>query len=391
MHMPALAICPNYIYTTQASVNFPGEFGGWNIPGSPDFNMHIEVCRQQANGSFEGDIDAVPNFYGNHLYTELWERSIFPIDTFLVRCRWQRTNFELDPCSDFFETVTTNYGVCYQLKNFENFTVVQAGQDFGLNLLLDLNQPNVTSAETSDGAGVQVVLFERGMQMPLERQNSYSLSPGFEHYIALEQHVTKRLSKPYNDLACEDDESYSQGICLDQCFRDAAWKNCDCYDAATGRTDNCTLCSFFVPCVDHEAPEFYRGDCNCSLACNEVHYKATVTSLTLPSEYRRAQINALLPHYDDDATLVSQNALQLYIYFNSLIVTHTEEKPALSVTQVVSDLGGSLGLCIGASVVTIFEFIEFCGSLIVKRAKRNQGRLFSARRVSVKPIDLETR
>ena len=383
--MPAIAICPNYIFTSQATRNYPGE---WYSAYSPLTLEHMATCAAQeaeGGGYYNASTDSF-NFYGHLLLTDMWRGSVLPIDDFLVGCRWQR--FDNFTCSSFFEIFPTNYGVCYKIKNFYR-SIPQAGQDFGLFLILDLNQPEVLLAESSEGAGVQLVLFEPGKEMPLERQNSYSLAPGFEHYVALEKHVTKRLSTPYNDLPCVSDADYTQGVCLNDCLMRSVWSDCECF-LGTETYDTCTLCDF-LRCYNYLAPDFYSGNCNCSLACTEVKYKATVTSQKFPSEVKRQVVSEqYFRHYEGNATLLDQNAMQIFIYFNTLDVTQSEEKASLSMTQVVSDLGGALGLCIGASVVTIFEFIEFCGALIVKRLKRNQVRLFTARKVTVQPVEMMT-
>ena len=51
-------------------------------------------------------------------------------------------------------------------------------------------------------------------------------------------------------------------------------------------------------------------------------------------------------------------------------VTEVTQIPTLTWWQVLSDLGGALGLCLGASVVTAFEFGEFFCDVIVSWVKK---------------------
>ena len=58
------------------------------------------------------------------------------------------------------------------------------------------------------------------------------------------------------------------------------------------------------------------------------------------------------------------------MYYRTLEVTEVTQNPALTWWQVLSDLGGALGLCLGASVVTAFEFAEFFCVVVVGWVKK---------------------
>ena len=53
------------------------------------------------------------------------------------------------------------------------------------------------------------------------------------------------------------------------------------------------------------------------------------------------------------------NLLQLQIVFEELNKSQITEKPKIDVWSMLSTIGGSLGLYVGVSVITIFEFFEF--------------------------------
>ena len=53
------------------------------------------------------------------------------------------------------------------------------------------------------------------------------------------------------------------------------------------------------------------------------------------------------------------NLLQLQIVFEELNQSQITEKPKIDVWSMLSTIGGSLGLYVGVSVITIFEFFEF--------------------------------
>ena len=55
----------------------------------------------------------------------------------------------------------------------------------------------------------------------------------------------------------------------------------------------------------------------------------------------------------------------LNVYYNRMVTTVSKETAAITGWQVISDLGGSLGLCLGASLCTVVEFLEFFSMLFV--------------------------
>ncbi|XP_076090360.1 acid-sensing ion channel 2-like [Mytilus galloprovincialis] len=66
----------------------------------------------------------------------------------------------------------------------------------------------------------------------------------------------------------------------------------------------------------------------------------------------------------------SSNFLKLHIYFEELNYEQIVEEPMYDITQVIADIGGSLGLCIGVSLLCVFEAVEaIVGVLLVMKRK----------------------
>ena len=64
-------------------------------------------------------------------------------------------------------------------------------------------------------------------------------------------------------------------------------------------------------------------------------------------------------------TRVSKNNLKLMVYFSEQSVTHITESPAMTFPELLSNIGGALGLYLGASLVVFCEQIELFYRLIL--------------------------
>ena len=58
-------------------------------------------------------------------------------------------------------------------------------------------------------------------------------------------------------------------------------------------------------------------------------------------------------------------SLQVNIFFTSLTYENIQETPAMDVAQLMSNLGGVIGLYLGVSIVAAFEVFELIIRLII--------------------------
>jgi len=67
--------------------------------------------------------------------------------------------------------------------------------------------------------------------------------------------------------------------------------------------------------------------------------------------------------FKDVREYMLQNLVAFSVYPETLTVSKTKESPKVELETLISALGGNIGLFIGASYMTLFEWLEFCGVL----------------------------
>ena len=75
--------------------------------------------------------------------------------------------------------------------------------------------------------------------------------------------------------------------------------------------------------------------------------------------------------YDD----FKANVVSLRLFFNSMKMEVTTQKPAMVAFQLFSQIGGLLGLFIGASMMTILEFLDFAVVLLLEKLRSKTQKL----------------
>ena len=116
-------------------------------------------------------------------------------------------------------------------------------------------------------------------------------------------------------------------------------------------------------CVDRVYYDFVERDLDadclaqCPLECDSVDYSFTVSSSAYPSVYFYDLYKDRLPmvsSYDE----FKESLATIKIYYPALSYTKLSELPKTSVVDLLSSIGGTLGLYIGISFLSLVEIVE---------------------------------
>ncbi|GFN94209.1 acid-sensing ion channel 5 [Plakobranchus ocellatus] len=108
--------------------------------------------------------------------------------------------------------------------------------------------------------------------------------------------------------------------------------------------------------------------CSCPRECEDIDYSADISYANIFSQFVETQA------VKDDILLLNnslrENLIDLSIFYKTLNVVEIVQEPALSLESVIGNLGGQMGLFLGASILSITELIELLLILLLKAAKR---------------------
>jgi len=141
----------------------------------------------------------------------------------------------------------------------------------------------------------------------------------------------------------------------------------------------CNLDTTFQCAIPKATVEFNvkKANCDCPLACESVEYMPTISYAQYPSDIDARQISinelshegkAVTEKAINNKTIqLRKNRIQLEIFYQQMDYLTTEAIPATTTIQLFAEIGGLLGIALGASFLTILEIIEFAALVILQK------------------------
>ena len=281
---------------------------------------------------------------------------------------------------------SSSYGNCWQFNSGFNLTnqkidiknTVSNGLDWGLKVqLLLVNENNLT--KTNDKGAV--VFIHNSSFRPSQE---IFIKPKEKTFIQVERTFIQKQPQPYSD--CIDLTSYSSELydyiikqgqayrqqdCFDLCYQRLALQNCECYVPGIqnlSTTLRPCLNSTDIECCKAALISFNLDDCQtkyCPLECDTIKYDLTLSSLDSTNQN----------YFVNVSNLSELSFVSFHVYYPSLQYTLLTESPKMTIADLFSQIGGSLGLFVSFSIFTLFEFIEllifFVYGLLIKKKLNN--------------------
>ncbi|XP_019629867.1 PREDICTED: uncharacterized protein LOC109474096 [Branchiostoma belcheri] len=361
----------------------------WCFTGERDWEYcHVERCEV---GCVDLDLNAVAgeNDWGEFLlssntddYTDITDFSMatreeiaemgHQKEDLILQCTFDKERCSLD---DFKVTQNAKYGNCFTFNHGEDDIVrntTKVGAEYGLKLTLSIESNEYVGLFGQD-IGAKVTIHSVG-STPFPEGNAINTKPGESTFVSLKRSSIKRRPYPYGDCTSHQERDalyggrYTYETCQHSCLQAALLHECGCSDELIAI--NSTLCS-----VLNKTQECCRQDvrsrhedgnlsCDCRQSCNEDSYALWLSSSLWPSDsyawyvleniHTRSQAQNLPLNPDE----LRQNLARIHVYFRDLNYELITENPTYTEESLLSGLGGLLGLYVGLSVITVFEFIN---------------------------------
>ncbi|XP_062813418.1 acid-sensing ion channel 3 [Anolis carolinensis] len=271
-----------------------------------------------------------------------------------------------------FTSIFTRLGKCYTFNSgapgYERLSVIRGGTGNGLELMLNIQQDEYLpvwgdTEETSYEAGIKVQIHSQE-EPPSIDQLGFGVAPGFQTFVSCQEQRLFYLPPPWGVCKSSPAESaffanYSMAGCRLECETRYVAEKCNC--RMVHMPGNGIVCSpeQYKECADPALDFLVEKDnefCACETPCEMVRYGKELSVVRIPS---KASAKYLAKKYNRSEQYIAENLLVLDIFFEALNYETIEQKKAYDVAGLLGDIGGQMGLFIGASFLTILEILDY--------------------------------
>jgi hypothetical protein len=278
--------------------------------------------------------------------------------TYNLISRCDETDFEW--YYDFY------YGNCMRLNSRETLRTYKAGKIYGIHM--EINIGYIYKVPWLNEKGLHIFIHNKSERISMDQGISVSLF--MTSNIALSRVFNNKIEKPFSDctedleasgskyykILTDANYTYKQSDCMDLCFSDNLFVECNCYEGTTVGFFKGKICQTVeeIKCFEQFFKKFYLfNKCDCPLECHSVRYKIS-TSYSQFGYESHANVHGITTdeNYNDEL-------LCLNIYYDDMMSTVIDEQKKYEWVDLFSSVGSSLGPFLGVSVLSVMEVFEF--------------------------------
>jgi hypothetical protein len=403
---PKITICNSVFATTEYAYQLIKQINDVYYP-----NISIFDQSQMSNLSYS-DLQSLNKIY--QIFNLLINLDSFsdasrkllghPLEDILWYCKF---NGQFCSPSDFTWRWDPLYGNCYSFNSGYNSSGAKKsyqqsllpGAVFGLKLDVYVGYYDKLKAFNvgkfnNYGSNAPLyglnILIENNTYLTDDKSNVIALNGGTVNYVAVQRKFTTKMPKPYSD--CDIDNTnpgkidspyynlilntpyqYNQELCVIQCMQKKMIQMCNCTMPTflSLYQDSCqnlaeAFCPYYALKDNTFSIESTIRMCipQCPLECNSTEFAFQLTSQTFTGILFEALVKSR-PVYlaDFNTTLVneattSNKFVELNLYYDTLSYTTSSDTPSMDIMAFLGNIGGTLGLFLGVSVLCLFELIH---------------------------------
>ena len=280
---------------------------------------------------------------------------------------------------NFTQLTTMALGNCFTMET--NVLPTGAGEDYDFFIILDVNVDNYNHGGWSPtfGSGALVIVHSPDdvVTEVLAKNKGTLISPGRSATLRVKKRKIKRLPHPYPDrcfpkkytdkflgFSLKKPFKYTTELCETLCYIRNNLGNCsylpifDYIDAKRLLSEEEKI----FPSND-SCPHPRNTDCDCPPPCEEEVFEVKSSEVLFPSPKYQDSVMQMINENAKNAENLTINYLQINtlvvkVFISDFTVETIEQSPAYNWNSFLSDLGGNMGLWIGASVYSGFELVS---------------------------------
>ncbi|XP_046582483.1 acid-sensing ion channel 1A-like [Haliotis rubra] len=276
-----------------------------------------------------------------------------------VNCDWESA-----PCGhDDFIYQETDMGTCFTYNVNGSLLARNSGRANGLRLLLNVQEEEYTrSSDGYLGTGFMVAVHAPEV-IPIMSAMGMAVAPGSQHFVGI---GVKEVTANDGVGGCGDGflkyitRNYSRDACKMECEMDFIVSICNCRDY-TNPNDDVAYCTpqQFQECYVPAKARYLQTDTGCEAGCPEpCSYTRFITQHS-SSPLTRNYITAYTKAKGKTEEYWRRNLVILEMYLSSMTYELTEKQLGYEILDLFCDIGGALGLLLGASLLTVLEVFDF--------------------------------
>ena len=164
-----------------------------------------------------------------------------------------------------------------------------------------------------------------------------------------------------------NNQTYSQQYCYLICLQNQVIKRCNCSIIWLPNYKNYTVCNYDQKdCSTSSVTEILEGKQNlnctssCPTECEFIEYKVSTSRATYPTEYYRDLLSthSIINSSGINIQDIDKAVLRVNVFYETMSYTTITETLSITPETFFSNIGGTLGLCLGVSILSIVEILE---------------------------------
>lgn len=327
----------------------------------------------------------------------------------LISCHFN----DVECNSESIKTKYDEFNNIYFQFNIENksfLKVKKAGKKNALRIKLFTGLPQESdklAKAYTDSEGFHVTVHNQSIDPEYSgglSTNGISVPVGFETSLIIEREFSTKQPEPYNN--CKKDlnlitsfdstvyqfmikstqYAYRQRDCFEYCLTYYIFKECQIEKPLTKPNNYFMLNSINSSqaiCFNQSYYKLTKHDINelcsnsCPLECDSIVYKIKTSSANFPDFIYAQEFLTREIWNQSKFSLRSHEGLKkcllaFNVYYSELSYTLISQLPKMDLTNLVSNIGGLLGLFIGVSFLSLAEIIEITFELtLIFLSKKN--------------------
>ncbi len=270
-----------------------------------------------------------------------------------TQCSFKRKQFNC--CEDVVSVkFDKTFGKCFLF----HASIRQTMQGVGLKLKIRTDLDKFLPSPEQESDGLSISVFPTYDAVSLSKQ---LITLGKETVLELKQQDILLNNNIFKSV-CKDQSSYATTlVCEMECSHRLMLQHCNCsYPldlSAFPLSENRSTYEHFPICSPAQMlscePEKFLDSCldvQCPLACLKQWYNILSSSTNLAKDQQQFTV--------------------VQVHFSHFLVISMTQVETLTLVSVIGNIGGVMGVFIGASLITCVELLVFCIATLLKQCKR---------------------